>query len=132
MDEFKSKSERPQTSHILNQLKLLRRNLVKQPQKQHKSTRSNFVPADINNLKYVISPRQIFGNISSSVISIKSKPISQSQIQYDQTFLNRLLPKDTIRNLNNQTRKNNTFSPLFQLPQGRMKTDWINSKYRLF
>ncbi|CAD8100347.1 unnamed protein product [Paramecium primaurelia] len=132
MDEFKSNSERPQTSHILNQLKLLRRNLVKQPQKQHKYTRSHFVPADINNMKYVHSQRQIFGNISSSIATFKGKAISQSQIQYDESYLNRLLPKETIRNLNNQSKKNNTFFSLFQQPQGRMKTDWINSRYRLF
>ncbi|CAD8189039.1 unnamed protein product [Paramecium octaurelia] len=105
MDEFKSNSERPQTSHILNQLKFIRRNLVKQPQKQHKYTRSHLVPADINNMKYVLSQRQIFGNFSSSVTSFKGKAISQSQIQYDGSFLNRLLPKETIRNLNNQSRK---------------------------
>ncbi|CAD8208202.1 unnamed protein product [Paramecium octaurelia] len=132
MDEFKSNSERPQTSHILNQLKLLRRNLIKQPQKPHKSTRSHFVPADINNMKYVQSPKQIFGNISSSQTSFKSKVTSQSQISHDESYLNRLLPKETIRNMNNQTRKTNTLFPLFQQPQGRMKTDWINSKYRLF
>ncbi|CAK92657.1 unnamed protein product (macronuclear) [Paramecium tetraurelia] len=132
MDEFKSNSERPQTSRILNQLKLMRRNLVKSPQKQHKYTKSHFVPADINNMKYVLSQRQNFGNFSSSVTSFKGKAISQSQIQYDESFLNRLLPKETIRNLNNQSRKNNTLFSLFQQPQGRMKTDWINSKYRLF
>ncbi|CAD8109245.1 unnamed protein product [Paramecium sonneborni] len=132
MDEFKSYSLRPQTSHIFNKLKLLRHKLVKQPQKQLKSTRSNYVPADINNMKYVISPRQIFEKFSKSVVSIKGKTISQNRIQYDQSFLDRLLPKETIRNMNKESRKNNTFSPLFQQPQGRIKTDWINSKYRLF
>lgn len=67
-------------------------------------------------MKYVVSPKSCFGNISPNLTTLKSKTNSQSSIFLDDQFLDRLLPKETIRNLSLKPRKNIQLLPLFQSP----------------